>query len=114
MVFHWSLSDRNSLQVSRTPLGILTVLNTVELLDGLHLSFFSKSSSPFNNSSGIVSRAPIIIGHFHVPQFFSFPSKVQVFVLLFIFFHFYAIVSQDSNVHIIIIIIIIIVRLFVC
>ena len=38
MVFHWSLSDSKSLQVSRTLLNILAVLNNTVILDGLHPS----------------------------------------------------------------------------
>ena len=37
--------------------------------------------------------------HFHVPQFFQLPRKVQVLILLFAFFQFYSVVSQDSKVH---------------
>ena len=37
--------------------------------------------------------------HFHVPQFFQFPSKVEVFIFLFTFFQFYIVVSQESKVH---------------
>ena len=37
--------------------------------------------------------------HFHVPQLFQFPSKVQVLTLLFLFFQFYSVVSWDSKVH---------------
>ena len=35
--------------------------------------------------------------HFHVPQFFQFPSKVVVFIFLFTFFQFYSVVSRDSS-----------------
>ena len=37
--------------------------------------------------------------HFHISQFFQFPSKVQVLISLFTFFQFYSVVSQDSKVH---------------
>ena len=37
--------------------------------------------------------------HFHVPQFFKFPSKVEVFILLFTFFQFYFVVNRDSKDH---------------
>ena len=37
--------------------------------------------------------------HSNVPQFFQFPRKVQVFILLFAFLQFYSIVSRESKVH---------------
>ena len=37
--------------------------------------------------------------HFHIPQFFWFPSKVKVLIHLFTFFQLYFVVSQDSKVH---------------
>ena len=61
----------------------------------------SKSSSPFSNLLVTVPNAPIIFGIIvtsHVPQFFQFPSKVEVLILLFTFFQFYSVVNQDSKV----------------
>ena len=100
MIFHWSLRDSKSPQVSRALLGILAVINNVIVWMVSTGPFIFKSSSPFNNSSVTVPREPItiiIIFHFHVPQYFQFPSKV--FVLLYIFFHFYFMVSRDSKFH---------------
>ena len=37
--------------------------------------------------------------HFYVPQFFQFPSKVKIFILLFVFFQFYTVVSRNSKVN---------------
>ena len=37
--------------------------------------------------------------HLYVPQFFQFPSKVEVLILLFTFFQFYCVVSWDSTVY---------------
>ena len=54
----------------------------------------SKSSSPFITKS---TNYNWYNSHFHVPQFFPFPSKVEV-LLLFIFFQFYSVVSWDSKV----------------
>ena len=49
MVFHWSLSDSKSPQVSRTPLSILAVLNNALIwMVSTHLPT-SKSSNPFCN-----------------------------------------------------------------
>ena len=61
MVFHWSLSDSKSPQVSRTRLRILAVLsNVVVWIDSTRLPT-SKSSRPFNNPLVIVPNAPITI-----------------------------------------------------
>ena len=62
MIFHWSLSDSKSPQVSRTLLSILAVLNnTVVWMVSTRLPT-SKSSSPFNNPLITVPKAPIMIG----------------------------------------------------
>ena len=47
--FHWSLSDSNSPQVSRTLLIILTVLNNVVVWMFSTRPLSSKSFSPFSN-----------------------------------------------------------------
>ena len=61
-----------------------------------------KSSSPLNNPSVTVPRAPITIpinvtfvfhGHFQLP------SKVKVFILRFIFFKIHSMFNRDSKVH---------------
>ena len=101
MVFHWSLSDSKSPQVSRTLLSILTVLNNAVVWMASTRSPTSKSSSPFNNPLVIVPKAPITISiivtfMFHV--FFQFPCKVEVLILLFTFLQFYSVVSRDSKV----------------
>ena len=61
MVFHWSLSDSRSPQVSRTLLIILTDLNAVI---GMVLirPLISNSFSPFTKPLGTVLSAPITIG----------------------------------------------------
>ena len=95
MVFHWSLRDSKSPQVSRTLLSILAVFNNavVWVVSTRPLTF--KSSSPFRNPLATVPNAPITIGiivtfMFH-RFFFQFPSKVDVLILLFTFFQFYSI-----------------------
>ena len=61
MVFHWSLSDSKSPQVSRTLLSILAVLsNAVIWIVSTRLPT-SQSSRPFNNPLVIVPKAPIPI-----------------------------------------------------
>ena len=62
MVFHLSLSDNKSPQVSRTLLSILAVLNNAVVLMVSTLLPTSKSSSPFNNPLVTVPNAPITIG----------------------------------------------------
>ena len=61
MVFHRSLSDSKSPQVSRTLLSIPTVFNNAVIWMFSTLPLISKSSSPFNNPSVTVPRAPITI-----------------------------------------------------
>ena len=101
MVFHWSLSDSKSTQVSRILLSILAILNNVEVWMVSTLPPTSKSSSPFSNPLVIVPNAPTIIGRiltcmFH--SFFQFPSKVEVLILLFTFFQFNSVINRDSKV----------------
>ena len=72
MVFHWSLSDSKSPQVSRTLLSILTTLNNaVVWMVSIHPST-SRSSSPFNNPLVTVPKAPITIGIIVTFMFHSF------------------------------------------
>ena len=95
MVFHWSLSDSKSPQVSRTLLSILAVLNNAIVWMVSTRPQTSKSSSPFSNPLVTVPNAPITVGiivtcMFH--SFFQFPCKVHSF------FQFYSVVSRDSKV----------------
>ena len=59
MVFHWSLSDSKSPQVSRTLLSILAVLSNAVIWIVTTRPLTSESSRPFNNPFVIVSKAPI-------------------------------------------------------
>ena len=98
MVFHWSLSDSKSPQISRTLLSILPVLNSTVVWMVSTRPQTSKSSSPFNNPLVTEPKAPITIGTivtsmFH--SFFLYPCKIEVLVLLFTFFQFYSVVSRD-------------------
>ena len=82
MVFHWSLSDSKSLQVSRTRLRILANLSNLSNAVVWIVSTrppTSKSSRPFNNPLAIVPKAPIIIGTIVI---FMFHSRVEVLILL--------------------------------
>ena len=99
MVFHWSLSDSKSPQVSKTLLSILAVLNNAVVWMVSTRPPTSKPSSPFNNPSVTVPKAPItisIIVTFMFHSFLQFPRKVEVLILLFTFFQFYSVVSRDS------------------
>ena len=118
MVFHWSLSDGKSPQLSRTLLSILAVLNNAVVWMVSTRSPTSKSFSPFNNPLVIVPKASITIGIiviFMSHSFFSSfrDSKIYNFanslffcwflrlveVLLFTFFQFYSVVSRDSKIY---------------
>ena len=101
MVFHWSLSDSKSPQVSRTLLSILAVLNNVVVWTVSTRPPTSKPSSPFNNPLVTVPKAPITIGiivTFMFHSFFQFSSKVEVFILIFTVIQFYSVFSRDSKV----------------
>ena len=83
MVFHWSLSNKKSSQISRTLLSILAVLSKVVVWIVFTRPPTSKSSSPFSNPLVIVLNAPITIGIivtclFH---FLKFHHKVKVIIL---------------------------------
>ena len=75
MVFHWSLSDSKSPQVSMTLLSILTNLNNVTVWKASIRPLISKSSSPFTNWSFSECTKSTnynwYSSHFHVPQFFN-------------------------------------------
>ena len=62
MVFHWSLSDIKSPQISWTILNILAVFKNVLFWMVSTCPPTSKSSSPLYNALVTVSRAPIMIG----------------------------------------------------
>ena len=89
MVFHWSLSESKSLQVSRTLLSILAVLNNVEVWMVSTRPLISKSSGLFNKPLVTVPKAPITIG---IIVTFMFRSCFVLFCffnsLSFIFTHF--------------------------
>ena len=62
MVFHWSLSDSKSTQVSRTRFRIVAVLSNAVIWIVSTCPPTSKSSRPFNYPWVIVPKAPITIG----------------------------------------------------
>ena len=97
MVFHWSLSDSKSPQVSRTLLSILAVFNNAVVWVGTTHPPTSKSSSPFSNPLVTVPKAPItivIIVTYMFHSFFQSPSKVEVFIL---FSHFFSFIRLSAG-----------------
>ena len=88
MVFLWSLSDWNFLQVSRTLLSILADLNNAVVLMVSTRPRISKSSSPFTKPLVTVPRAPVIIGITVTFMFHNFFSSLARSKYLFFFFHF--------------------------
>ena len=72
MVFHWSLVDSKSPQVSRTLLSILTILNNAVVWIVSTRPPTSKSSSPFSNPLVTVPNTPITIGIIVTCMFNSF------------------------------------------
>ena len=72
MVFHWSLSDSKSPQVSRTHLSILAVLSNADIWIVSTHPPISKSSRPFNNPLVTVPNAQNTIGTIVTFIFHSF------------------------------------------
>ena len=82
MVFHWSLSDSKSPQVSRALLSILTVLKNAVVWMVSTRPPTSKSSSSFNNPLVTVPKAPITIGinvTFMFHSFYYYHLLIRVF-----------------------------------
>ena len=108
MVFHWSLSDSKSPQVSRTLLSILAVLsNDVVWMVSTRPPTF-KSSSPFRNPLITVPNAPITIGiivtrMFHSffnslarSRYLSFFSHSFSFILWLLLFHYLLVIPRSD------------------
>ena len=80
MIFHWSLSDSKSSQVSRTHLRILAVLSNAVIWIVSTRPPTSKSSRPFNNPLVIVPKAPYYYYYYYYsPSDFFTPALVMVF-----------------------------------
>ena len=78
MVFHWSLSDSKSTQVSRTRLSILAVLSNAVVWIVSSRPPTSKSFRPFNNPLATVPNTPITIGTivtFMFNNFFNYLAR---------------------------------------
>ena len=97
MVFHWSLSDNKSPQVSRTLLSILAVLNNAEVWMVSTRPSTSKSSSPFSNPLVIVPQAPITIGIIITCMFHSFFNSLARSRYLSFFSHFFSFIMWSAG-----------------
>ena len=101
MVFHWSLSDSKSPQVSRTRLSILAVFSNAVVWIVSTCPPTSKSFRPFNNPLVTVPNAPITIGTivtFMFHSFFSSLARSRYLSFFSLFFPIYSVVRQDSKV----------------
>ena len=78
MVFHWSLSESKSPQVSKSRLRILAVLNNTVVLMVSTRPPTSKSFSLFNNPLVTVPNAPITIGIIVTSMFHYFFSVLKL------------------------------------
>ena len=85
MVFHQSLSDSKSLQVSRAHLNILVDVNNVVVWMVSSCPLISKSSSPFTNPLEIVPSAQTTIDIIITFMFHSFFSSHSLWRYLFLF-----------------------------
>ena len=98
MVFHWSLSDSKSPQVSKTRLRILAVLsNAVVWIVSVRLPI-SKSSRPFNNPLVIVPNAPITIGTIVTFMFQSFFNSLARLRYLSFFSHSFSFILWSAGI----------------
>ena len=86
MLFHWSLSDSKSPQVSRTRLRILVVLSNAVVWIVSTCPLTSKSSRPFNNPLVIVPIGTIITFMFH--SFFNSLARLRYLSFFSLYFRF--------------------------
>ena len=97
MVFHWSLSDSKSSQVSRTCLRILAVLSNAVIWIVSTRPPTSKSSRPFNNPLVIVPKAPITIGTIITFLFYSFFKSLARLRYLSFFSHSFRFIQWSTG-----------------
>ena len=97
MVFHWSLSDSKSLQVFRTLLSILAVLNNVVVWMVSTRPPTSKSSSPFSNPLVAVLNAPMTIGIIVTSMFHIFFHSIESSRYLSFFSHSFSFILWSAG-----------------
>ena len=97
MVFHWSLSDSESPQVSRTLLSILAVLNNVVVWMVSTRPLISKSSSPFSNPLVTVSKALVTIGMIVTCMFHSLFNSLAKSRYLYFFSHSFSFIQWSAG-----------------
>ena len=97
MVFHWSLSENKSLQVSRTLLSILVVLNNAVVWMVSIRPPTSKSSSLISNPLVTVPNAPITIGIIVTCMFHSFFNSLARSRYLFFFSHSFSFILWSAG-----------------
>ena len=97
MVFHWSLSDSKTPQVSRTLRSILTVLNNAVVWMVSTRPPTSKSFSPFNNPLVAVPKAPITIGTIVTFMFYSFFNSLARSRYLSLFSHSFSFILWSTG-----------------
>ena len=101
MVFHMSLSDNRSPQVSSTLLGILADLGDAVVLIVSTRPVISKSPNPFTNPLVTVPSAQITIGitvTLMSRSFFNSQARSRYLTFFFAFFQFYSVVCFDSKI----------------
>ena len=97
MVFHWSLCDSKSPQVSRILLSILSVLNNAIVWIVSTRSPTSKSSRPFSNPFVTVPKAPITIGITVTFIFHSFFNSLASSRYLSFFSHSFSFIQWSAG-----------------
>ena len=97
MVFHWSLSDCMSPQVSRTLLSILAVLNNVVVWMVSTRPPTFKSSNPLSNPLVTVPNAPITIGIIVTCMFHSFFNSLATLRYLSFFSHSFSFILWSAG-----------------
>ena len=97
MAFHWRLSDSKSLQVSRTLLSILAVLNNTFVWMVSTRPPTSKSSRLFNNPYVTVLKAPITISIIVTFMFHSFFNSLARSRYLSLFSHSFSFILWSAG-----------------
>ena len=98
MVFHWSLSDSKSPQVSRILLSVLAILNNAVVWMVSTLPPTSKSSRPFSNPLVTVPKAPITIVIIITSMFHNFFNSLVRSRYLSFFSHSFSFILRSAKI----------------